>query len=814
MGTLWQDIRFAVRSSLKSPSFLIVSILSLAIGSGVNTAVFTAVKSVFLAPLMVDSPKTLVSLAVRDRQVPNLLPVSYPNFQDYQAKQNVFERMTLLTPAYLQVQREGRNKETWAGEIVLGTFFQVLGVKPAWGRVFTEADTNTPGKGAYAVLSHTLWTNRYGGNRGAIGTTITINKQTFEIIGVMPRGFKGTNLVSQPEVWVPLSMAQFLMPRPEALTDRKALYFFSSARLRAGVSMQQAQQALRPISAQLSKDHPVENGDRTLELVPITQATINPQDREMMEQATVVMMGVVGLVLLISCANVAALLLVRARRRSKEFTIRLAVGANPGRIVRQMLTESLMLSLGGAATGLLVARWTRDLFWKFRPGWVSEGALDLTLDTQVLLFTFGISVVTGVLFGLAPATTIWKRDLATELKERSAQSAHERKWFGVRKLIVMSQCALSVIALVSAGLFVESLRRLQSMDPGFDTQHLALSRLDLVPAHLSKEQGLELYRTVMEKMNATPGVRAASLSSIHLLGSGGFLRGYHLEGQDLSARGSLVLMSAVWPRYYEAAGIRILQGRDFQPGDRESAPKVVIVNEAMAKKSFPGQSAVGKRIKFAEGGWREIVGVVADTKFFSMTEETRTCVYIPLAQEYLPQATLVASAEGNPRQLATAVDQAMGQANRAVTYSRVHTVEDQIGRTLVSQRLGAGLLAVFGLLALLLAAVGIYGLTAYAVTQRSGEIGIRMALGATQGDVLKLFIGQTMLLVVPGLLLGAATSAAFSRLASNLIFGLSTLHPPVYLGATALLAAVAVFACYIPARRATKVDPVTALRQE
>lgn len=814
METIWQDIHFAFRNFRKSPSFVIVSILSLALGSGVNTAVFTAVKSVFLAPLRVRDPASLVSLVVRDRQVSGAWPMSYPNFADYQARQNVFERMSILAPGSFQVQREGRPKETWIGEIVSGSFFDVLGIPPAFGRVFSEQDSATPGKGAYAVISYNLWNNRYARDQGVIGRTLTINRQSFEVIGVMPRGFKGTNLMTQPDVWVPISMSQVVLWRPEALQDRKALYFYVTARLKTGITREQAQQAIASITDELAREHPTENGDRAIDLLPITQATINPQYREIMTQATAVMMAVVALVLLISCANVAALLLVRARRRTKEFSIRLAIGANPMRIVRQMLTESLLLSLAGGIAGLLVANWTSALFWKLRPGWISEGALDLTLDSTVLLFTLAVSIFTGILFGLAPATTIWKRDLATELKERTAQSSGERRWFGMRKLIVMSQCALSIVALVSAGLFVESLRRLQNTDPGFDTQRLAMTRLDLGAARLNKEQGLALYRSLTERLPGIAGFRAASLATIYPLGTGGFLRGYHLEGQDLSARGGLVLMNAVWTRYFETAGIRILQGRDFLATDHETSSMVVIVNEAMAKKSWPGERAIGRRVKFAEGGWREVVGVVANTKFVSLTEEARPCVYIPLAQEYLPHATLIAAAHSNPRTLFATLEREVSQANRNIGFSRIQTVEDQIGRSLVSQRFAAGLLAIFGGLALLLAAVGIYGLASYSVTQRTGEIGIRMALGASSGDVLRLFIGQTMLLVLPGLILGMASAAAFSRLAVNLIFGVGTLYPPIYFAAAMLLALIAVFACYIPARRATKVDPVTVLRQE
>ncbi|HUQ91973.1 MAG TPA: ABC transporter permease [Bryobacteraceae bacterium] len=814
METLWQDLKYGFRTLLKSPGFALVAVLSLALGIGANTAIFTLVKAVFLQSLPVFEAHCLAAMVTVDEKYPGVLPVSNPNFEDIRDRQSVFSAMSIHTSTSFTVTSGDAEPETWNAEITGGNFFDVLGVTASLGRTFHSQDTAVPGQSPFVVISYGVFMRRFGGDRSVIGRTVNINRQPFTVIGVMPQGFRGLNALTEPSAWVPLSMARVILARPQALQERRALYFLVSGRLKPGITFEQAQASLQPLAAQLASEFPDANRGRGYQLIPITEATMSADIRQVLQRASLVMISMVGLVLLIACANVAALLLVRARGRSKEFAVRAAIGASSGRIARQLLTESLLLSFAGGLLGLLIAGWSRDFLWSFRPPYIRAAALPMRLDSSVLLFTFGLSVLSGILFGLAPALNAWRRDLAPELKERTTQLVRESRFLGMRSLLVMGQCALSVVALVGAGLFVESLRRAQQVDPGFETQKLLLTRYNLTSAGYKKEQGLDFNRQLVERLTAIPAIRSASFSMINPLQGGGFLREIILDGEPRSG-GVMVLSDHVGLRYFETAGIRLIAGREFSPADRENAPRVIIVNESMAKRFWPSESPIGKRVRFGnDGEQREVIGMVADTKFFSLSEKRTPCVYVSLLQEYMSPVTLLVHANENPKMLAGVVRSELQRIDRHMPLGTITTVEEQIGRSLWAQRMMAMLLAVFGVLGLLLAAVGVYGLTAYSVSQRMSEIGIRMALGAAPKNVLLQIVGRGMSLVVPGLLAGIALALASSRFAQSLLFGVGSMHPPIYLGAALLLTLVALVACYVPGRRATRVDPVLALRHE
>ncbi len=815
METLWQDLRFAFRSLAKSPGFLAVSVLSLALGIGANTAIFTIVKAVFLQPLPFTEPHRIVSLSTADETVPGFLPTSYLNLLDIRERATAFSEMSLYIPLQLSVSDGSNAAQVHSAEAVSGNYFDVLGVKPAHGRVFAEAGDRAEGNAPLAVLSHGFWTSQYGADPSVLGRNIVVNRQNYTITGIMPFGFKGMNSLNEPSLWVPLAMVRGLMERPEAIDERRALYFYSIARLKDGVTPAQAQASLAPVAAQLAAEHAI-NAGRTLRLRTATEVLTTAPYRGVLENATRVLMSVVGLVLLIACANVAALLLVRARSRNREFAVRLAVGAGTGRIIRQMLTESLLLAIAGGVLGLLFARWGRDLLWHFRPPWMGENTtLDLSLDGTVLGFTIGISLFTGLLFGLAPAMAACRRNLAVELKERGVSGFREHRIFGVRSLLVMGQCALSVIALVGAGLFMESLGRLQRIDPGFETERLMLLRINPLGAGLSKEQSMVFYQQLLERMKGLGTVQSASVSSISPLTSGGYMRGIRPDGAQTPPRGAQILSNPVAPDYFATTGIGLREGREFTSADRAGSALVVVVNAAFAARFWPGQSAVGKTLRFTtDDAPRTVVGVASDTKFFSLTEAPRMCIYVPMWQEFQPAATLLVRTAGDPRGSIGAVREAALGLERNLPLGTPMPIGNLLERSLWSQRLIAGMLAVFGILALVLASIGVYGLSAYAVSQRTSEIGIRMALGASPRDVLQSILSNGMILVIPGVVIGLMGALASSRVAANLLYGIPATHVPAYLTAAAVLTAVGLVACYIPARRATKVDPMLALRHE
>ncbi len=815
METLWQDVRYAFRTLARSPVFTVVAVLSLALGIGANTAMFTVVKALFLQAPFLRDPDRVVSLVTVDANNPGMLPISYPNYEDVEKRQTVFASMTVLAPGNVMVDRGSGEQTPMIAELVSGAFFSLAGVPAAFGRVFTAEETRGQGSGPFAVLSYSGWEQQFGANPRILGTTIAVNRHQLTIIGVMPRHFKGFNSVTEPMMWVPMSFYRLIMPRPDAMDDRKAMYYYGFARLKDGITREQAEASLAPLSRQLEQEHPAINRGRSLKLTSSTETAINRNLRILVEKSSVVLMIVVGLVLLIACANVAALLILRAKSRSKEFAIRLAIGAGPWRLGRQLLTESILLALLGGGLGLLFGRWLRDLLWGVRPYMLNIVALDTSLDLTVFGFTLGVSLLAGLLFGLAPAFQAWRQDLATELKERSVRFLGAPHGISTRNMLVVLQCAFSLTAIVGAGLFLESLRRASQFDPGFESERLATVRLNLASEGYSKQRGLEFHRRLQERVGSLPSVRLASVSSIDPMATGGFLRNMFIEGRDPSAPPTLMLMNAVGLRYFETAGIRFVEGRDFTSSDRESTPMVVIVNESFARRYWPGKTAVGQRIRFSgDAAPREIVGIAADSKFFTLNEENRACVFIPLLQEYLPVVTLLVRTEGAPDAVLGSIRSEIKRLDAGIAIPRIYTIGWLIRNSLWPQLTLAALLGIFGLVGLALAAVGVYGITAYSVSQRVSEIGIRLALGAGGGDILRLIVGQGMLLVVIGAAAGAGASLASGRIAAGLLFGVGASHPPTYILAALILLLVALIACLIPARRAMKIDPLHALRHE
>jgi len=828
MDTLWQDFRYGLRLLVKSPGFATVAVLSLALGIGANTTIFTLINTLFLKPLPVEEPSRVMAIFGTDANeignaVGQFLPVSQPNLTDYRQNNTVFSGLTIMT--FGAVSLSGTEEPANLGaQLVSGNYFDVLGVKAAFGRTFLPEEDTTLGTHPVVVLSYGSWKRRFGGDPTLVGRTITLNRLPFTVIGVMPEGFRGTFILGGPDVWIPLAMRNQVLP-PQLLQwydTRRALICLAFARLKPGVSMEQAQAEMTAIAARLEKAYPQDNEKRSVRLVPLSQAAIGPNQQGAFVTAGAVLMGAVGLVLLIACSNVANLLLSRAAVREREIGIRLALGATRARLLRQLLTESLVLAVLAGVLGLLVAYWARDLLWSLRPPFLAQNGvqLDLTFDARVLLFTLGLSVVTGLVFGLVPALQASRTDLVNTLKERTAQSRGLYRLFGVRNILVMAQVALSMLALIGSGLFLRSLWKAQQIDPGFNTQNLMIVNFDLGTQGYDQPRGLEFYRRLSERLNALPMVQAAGVSSSAPF-AGGFQRTVFPQGVDNTDRrnGALTPFNSVDTGYLEAMGIPILRGRNFTAADREGAPLVAIVNEAMVRRFWPNEEALGRRFTvFGESWVFEVAGIARNSKYLTLGEAPQPIVYVPIEQIYVPAVTLHVRTKGDPAAVIGTIRAEVQAQDRNLPLTGVNTMQETLAQVLWAPKMGAGMLGLFGLLALFLASLGIYGVMSYSVTQRRHEIGIRMALGAQASDVMGLVLRQGLIIVGAGLIAGLGLGAALTGLARNqmsqILFGVDSMDPVTFGGTAVILASVALIASYLPARRATRVDPMVALHYE
>ena len=820
MESLVQDLRFGVRMLLKSPGFTVVATLSLALGIGANTAIFTFINAVFFQSLNVREPDQVMELFTRDGKSSDAslsyLPLSYPNFEDYRAQNGVFTDLVAYQNVRLNLSGDGGEPQQIQGLIVSGAYFDLLGVRAAHGRTFLPEEDRTPGAAPVAVLSHGLWQRRFGGDASVLGKQITLNNQSFTVVGIAPENFRGTFAIGGPQLWVPMTMHEQVLTGTarEWFTSRRALTTGVLGRLKPGVTREQAQSALQTVARGLEETYPRDNEKRSVVLLPLTQSAIDPNQRELFVKAGGVLLTIVGLVLLIACANIANLLLARAAVRGREMSIRLALGAERRRIFQQLMTESLLLALLGGALGLLFAYWGRALLWNFRPPFLPQNGMDLSFNGRVLGFTLLLCVLTSILFGLVPALQASRLDLAAELKEKTGRAAHSRRWRRIGNLLIVFEVALSLVALIGAGLFLHSLYVAQQSDPGFEREKLLIVLFNVGSVGMDKARGEEFYRQVQERVRAVPGVESVSLASNGPFNPG-FLNSIKIEGQPATEKTLYSAVNTVTPSYFQTLGIPLLRGRDFRETDGPQAPPVAVVNEAMASRFFPGQEVVGKRFAFFdEDTYIEIVGVARDSLQGGLNETPKPLIYLPLRQDYVPAVALCVRTAGDPAALVKTVRGEVQALDPNLPLIGVSTISEMTARVLWAPRMGAVLLTLFGSLALLLAAIGVYGVLSYSVSQRTNEIGLRMALGARPRHVLWLVLKQGMTLVGVGLVIGLGCGFVATRLIAGLLYGVSALDPLTFLCTPLLLAFVALLAGYLPARRAARVDPLTALRYD
>ena len=830
MSTLLQDLRYGLRMLARNPGFTAVAVLTLALGIGANTAIFSLIDAVLLKTLPVAHPEQLVLLRWESPHlVTDSLP--YPTFAQLRDSTYVFDGMFAFCDLRLATDVDGKPGMA-SGQLVSGSFFSALGVQAIAGRTFTSEEDRVPGGDPVAVISYRYWKRQFGLELAAVGKSITLNGVPFIIIGVTAPEFDGVSVGDAQDIWVPMMMQAQVMNGRMLLNDPKGWYFEIMARRKPGVSLEQATAGLNVAYQQIARQ---ETGARiTLEVerelasqkIKLLPASKGLSDlRERFAQPLLVLMALVGLVLLIACANVASLLLARATARQKEIAVRAALGAGRVRIIRQLLTESLLLAALGGLVGLLFAHYADDLLLVLPL--VNGRPLVITLhpDGTTLVFAACVALLATVLFGGAPAWNAARTDLNAALNANTRSvvtgAGNQRSRWSLRKLVVIGEVALSLLLLAGAGMIVRSLLKLRDVNPGFNQDRVLLFRVDPTLVGYRGSRLANLYKQLTDAVATLPGVRSVSLSAVPPMSRGQWRTGLFVQGHlPGSNENTTVAWNLIGPNFFRTLEIPLLRGRDFAPQDDVTAPKVAIINEAMARFYFGNDSAIGKRLSFVSpgGGEIEIIGVVGDAKHGGLREAAPHMLYLPYVQapagSRLFGMTLEIRTAGSPESLVGAVRQAIREVDRNVPILAFTTLAEEVNNSLAQERVVAELSSLFGLLALILTSVGLYGVMTYTVARRTSEIGIRMALGARGPQVLWLVLRESLELVVVGVAIGIPLVFALARLISSQLYGITEGDPVSLCAAMAVQASIAAIASYIPARRATNVDPMVALHYE
>jgi putative ABC transport system permease protein len=813
MENFWQDVRYGLRMLLKSPSVSIVATIALALGIGANTAIFSVVNAVLLRPLPFASSDQLMMVWETDATRGQVRgSASYLNFSDWRDQNHVFERLASYHNNDFIMTGRGESTRL-QGAVVNADLFPLLGVAPSMGRGFLP-DEDKPGEGGHVVvLSRALFQKRFNSDPNVINQPMVLDGRNYTIVGVMPDAFQFPIQNDPVELWTTVAIDR--EGEDPVTEERGAHYINVIGRLKPGITREQAQAEMTAISARLEQQYPEKNLHKTTALEPALEALVGN-----IRPALLILLGAVGCVLLIACANVANLLLARAMMRYKEMAIRSALGASRGRIVRQLLTESLLLSLTGGTLGLFLALWWSDLLVALGKQNIPR-ALQVGLDWRVLGFTLVVSVLTGIVFGLVPALHSSKTELTESLKEGGRGSSDGARRNRIRGLLVVSELAIAFVLLVGSGLLIQSFWRLYQVSPGFEPQNLLTMVVSIPEVKYPTERQEHFFRELLTRVRSLPGVRSASAVTPLPLSGDMYRISFETEGRPV-AKGDLPSSDffVIDDNYFKTLGVSILKGREFNERDTEKTTPVIIVNETFARKFFPNEDPVGKRIKPGisvddeKPAMREIVGVVSTVRNRNLSSDLRPGYFVPATQIPFNQMTLVVRTTTDPHTVITAVQNEVRAMDQELPVFNVKTMEEYISATVAAPRFNTTLLVIFASVALVLTIVGLYGVMSYSVAQRTNEIGIRMALGAQTRDVLRLIVSQGFKLVLLGLALGMVGAFALMRVLASLLFGVSARDPYTFGAVAMVLASVALLACYIPARRASRVDPLQALHYE
>ncbi len=806
------DLKYALRSLARSPGWTTAAVLTLALGVGANTTVFSWVNAVLLDPIPGTADPGRLRVLYGSSPSEDSVSLSYPVYRELAARTDVFAGVLAQRAVAVALGAQtGEPPQRLWGSLVSGNAFEVLGVKPRLGRFFRPEEDAGPGSAPVVVLSESLWSRSFGSDPGIVGKSLPINGVPFTVVGVAPSAFLGSLLGLGVDVWAPVAQTPRLEPGGDRLNERGDRWLQAVARLAPGVDDTHANAVLASEAARISRESSGYEGYGFF-VAPLSKSPWGGP--RILRPVLLTLLALVGLVLLVACANVSALLLSRAIGRRRELAVRLALGAGRGRLVRQLLTESLVLATLGGLAAVVLTFWTSGLLMSFIPPSGRPIRLDLAVDGRVLAFAFAAAAASSILFGLVPALRASRPAIAADLVSPFGSIGGSRSRGRLRRGLVVAQVALSLILLVAAGLFLRSFAAAQRMDPGFGARNVLLVGIDVFPLGYSKERGRALFDALSERTRALPGVESATVARRVPLGfSGTSSSSFELEGYTPAPGEELMVQyNNVSPGYFSTLEIG-LRGREFEPADREGAPAVAIVNESFARRYFPNRDAIGGRFEFL-GDWRTIVGVARDGKYQSFSERPIPYAYVPLAQLYKPSLVLLAKSTGDPGRLLADVRGILKQLDPNLPVGETQTMEQHMLEALIAQRIGSNLLGLLGLLAGSIAGVGLYGVAAQAVAERRKEIGLRMAVGASPAEILSSFLKDGMRLAAVGVALGLAGAFAVSRLLSRQLPGVSSTDPLTFGGVAIAVAAIALFATWLPARRASRIDPMTSLRTD
>ena len=813
MSTLIADLRYSFRSLLKNPGLTLAAILSLGLGIGANTTIFTWVQAVLFRPIPLAADPSTIRIASMENREGQSRSWSYPNFVDFRDRTKTMDVVAQDDQTFV-IAVDDTSERAW-GALVSGNYFEVMGIRPALGRFFTAKDDVTPGAHPLAVLSYSNWQRRFAGDPSVIGKQVTINNTPITVIGVAPEGFIGSFFGVATAAWVPMAMQREMMGG-DRLNQRGNGWFQSIVRLKPGVSAPQAQAEASSIMAQLEQEYRDFNEGRRLRIVQPWEAPFGAAT--VLAPILAVLSILVALVLVIACANVANLLLSKAVSRRREVAVRLSLGASRTRLVRQLLTESFTLALIAGIAGVVMAYWTMDVIMAFVPPVDMPIDLGLRMDGTTLVFALAVSLVTGLVFGLAPALQSSSSQTINALKEEGRSGSGGRATGRLRNALVIAQVAVCLVLLVGATLFLRSFIAAQALSPGFDASRVVTASMDMFASGYTGDRHREFQRRAIEAVSALPGVQAASFGSRLPLGFGGNnsttigVDGYvPRENEEI-----VINYSTIGPKYFETMGVPIRAGREYNDTDTLQSPRTLVINEAMARRYWPQGNALGGRIRLGQNT-AEVIGVVADSKYSSINERPLPQLFFPMSRSEVSTLRLFVKTSGDPGPLVAEVRNAIRGIDAALAVYDARTLNEHMQVAVFAQRMAANLLGAMGVLALLLAAIGLYGVMAYAVSQRTQELGIRLALGASPGSLLGMVVRQGMTLTVIGLAIGLALAlGAFGSIGAvrTLLPGISPLDPITFIAVPLVLGSIALLASWIPGRRAGKVDPLVALRYE